>query len=105
MAGSLQVLQSACPEAAGLLDDMCSNPEQWFTVVSSTDNHLPHAWQQRLSTFQQLLLHKVLSRPRHRAETAHATPVVSMRCILCFATPVLQPRLLMGSAETLSEQR
>ena len=80
MAGSLQVLQSACPEAAGILDAICSDPEQWSMVVSSTDNHLPHAWQQRLSTFQQLLLHKVPSQPIRRAGLAHATPLVYMLC-------------------------
>ena len=61
MAGSLQALQSVCLEAAGLIDDICSAPEQWSPFLDSTDNQLPPTWQQRLSGFQQLLVHKVLA--------------------------------------------
>ena len=55
MAGSLQGLQAACPEAAGILDDVISAPQQWEAPAAD----LPLAWQERLSAFQRLLLHKV----------------------------------------------
>ena len=71
MAGSLQALQSACPAAAGLLDSMCSDPQQWTAVMSDTATSLPSAWQAKLSSFQRLLVHKV--------PTSHALACLNVR--------------------------